>query len=176
MHRLRMAFLVGAALCWAGVAMAQGQAPPSPCAAEDSSYRDFDFWLGEWEVFAAANDQKAGENSITRAEGDCVLIERWTGSKGSTGQSYNFYDPNSEKWTQVWVSSGSIIRIHGGFEEGAMRLVGEIVYHANGQTAPFKGTWTPQEDGSVRQHFEQFDAESDSWKPWFTGIYRKKTG
>ena len=176
MHRPILTFLMGAALWAPSLAHAQDQAPPSPCAEEDSAYRDFDFWLGEWEVFAAANEQKAGENSISRAEGDCVLVERWTGSKGGSGQSYNFYDPNSKEWTQVWVSSSSIIRIHGGFEEGAMRLVGDIVYHRTGQSAPFKGTWTPLEDGSVRQHFEQFDPESDSWKPWFTGIYRKKTG
>lgn len=176
MHRRITMFFLGATLSFAPLAQAQNQAPPSPCAEADSHYRDFDFWLGDWEVFAAANDQKAGENSISRAEGDCVLIERWTGATGGTGQSYNFYDPSAKKWTQIWVSGSSIIRIHGGIEEGEMRLVGDIVYHRTGQSAPFKGTWTPLEDGSVRQHFEQFDAESDSWKPWFTGIYRKKTG
>ena len=37
-------------------------------------FRDFDFWIGEWDV-AGANGTPAGSNSIQPAERGCVLIE-----------------------------------------------------------------------------------------------------
>jgi hypothetical protein len=54
-----------------------------------------------------------------------------------------------------------------------MVLEGDIRYR-DGRTAPFKGAWTKQADGSVRQHFEEYDPEKKTWGEWFTGIYRKK--
>ena len=143
----------------------------APC--ETADYQAFDFWLGDWQV-ATHDGQQAGTNSITRAEGMCLLVERWQSTQGGTGQSYNYYDPQSEKWRQVWVSQGAIIDISGGLTAaGAMRLEGEIVYQADGRTAPFVGQWTPNANGTVTQEFTQWDAERETWKPWFTGIYSR---
>ncbi len=174
---MRTAFFTAIATLAASCATAQqatSQAqtsPPPPCQPE--IYRAFDFWVGDWEVFDH-NDQKAGENKISIQENGCLLLEEWTGAQGSTGQSYNFFDPGMEKWRQVWVSSGATIDYAGGLnDQGAMELEGEIAYRT-GKTAPFKGTWTLQDDGSVRQHFEQYDAEKKEWSDWFIGIYKKK--
>ncbi|HEX9641325.1 MAG TPA: hypothetical protein VGB13_08425 [Candidatus Krumholzibacteria bacterium] len=167
----RLSFLLLSLLfCFA--AGAQNQ--PNPCEA-DARYHQFDFWLGEWEVFSA-DGKKQGENSITAAESECMLLEQWTSSQGGTGQSYNFLDPHSGEWNQVWISKGSIIRISGGLEGEAMTLVGEIVYYASGQRARFRGRWTPKEDGTVEQFFEQYDSEKAAWNTWFLGIYQRKSG
>lgn len=145
----------------------------NPCE-ENPHYRDFDFWIGEWEVFTA-DGSKAGENSIQYEESGCLVVERWMSANGGTGQSYNYYDPSTDKWRQVWVSQPAIIDYEGGLtDDGSMELRGEITYQRTGQTAEFMGIWTPQEDGSVRQHFEQYDSEKGEWSPWFTGIYRRK--
>ena len=102
----------------------------APC--ETADYQAFDFWLGEWQV-RTPDGQPAGTNSITREEGLCLLVERWRSAQGGTGQSYNYYDPQGDKWRQVWVSQGAIIDISGGLTEtGAMRLEGDIVYQADG--------------------------------------------
>ncbi len=146
--------------------------PPNPCDA--APYRAFDFWLGDWEVFDAAG-AKAGENIISKEEYGCLLLEKWTNVQGVTGQSYNFYDPGLEKYRQVWVSRGAVIDYAGGLNDaGEMVLEGDIRYH-NGTSAPFRGTWTLQEDGTVRQYFQQFNAETDEWGDWFTGIYKKRS-
>jgi len=150
-------------------APASPQAPPPPCAS--AAYHQFDFWLGEWRV-TAPNGQFAGHNSITREEAGCLLLETWTSANGTTGQSYNYYNPETGKWRQVWVSAGALIDYAGGLTEtGSMKLVGTITYHAGAQTAPFTGEWTPNADGTVTQHFEQYNAETDDWATWFTGIY-----
>lgn len=146
--------------------------PPPVCS--DPAYRAFDFWIGEWEV-RTEDGTFAGTNIITSAEQGCLLIERWTGAQGNTGQSYNFYDPVKGKWRQLWVSPGVIIDYQGGFEDGAMRLEGNIHYHANKQNARFRGAWTPRSDGSVLQDLQQWDSEQQAWAPWFKGIYRRKS-
>ena len=139
------------------------------------AYQQFDFWLGTWTV-TGPNGQVAGVNEITAEEQGCLLVERWRGASGSTGQSYNYYNPVTEKWRQVWVSPGALIDYEGGLvAPGVMRLEGTITYPATGQTAPFTGEWSLNSDGTVTQHFEQFDATEEVWSPWFTGTYSRQS-
>lgn len=146
---------------------------PGPC--EAAVYRAFDFWLGEWAVHSPDGTLQ-GHNTITAEEGGCLLVERWTSVQGTTGQSYNFYDPGGEAWRQVWVSGAATIDYSGGLDEsGVMRLEGEIAYRG-GAVLPFRGQWTPNPDGTVTQSFQQFDPEDGDWKTWFTGIYTRIEG
>lgn len=170
-----------AALALAGVSLAPAAAESTqasasgPCAS--APYRDFDFWLGNWDV-TDAKGQPAGTNVITAEEYGCLLVERWTSANGTTGQSYNFYDPGTGKWRQLWVSGGNIIDYAGGLDAaGVMRLEGQITYRAAPASAgpiPFRGSWTPNPDGTVTQAFHQYNAETKKWDEWFVGTYRRK--
>ena len=144
------------------------EAPRADC--RSLPYRQFDFWLGQWSVHLA-DGQVAGSNSIRASEDGCLITERWQGARGSNGYSMNFYQPGSGLWRQVWVSRDSVIEIGGGLEDGSMSLGGEIVYPASGERLPFRGLWTPLEDGRVRQFFEE--QRGNKWQPWFEGFYTK---
>ncbi len=164
-----------AAMCAAAVlaagagAQEAGPEQAGPCAGE--AYEAFDFWVGTWEV-STPDGQRAGVNRISREEGGCLILERWTNLNGGTGQSYNFHDPQTGGWRQIWVSAGLVVDMAGGLTEvGAMRMEGRASYHG-GATADFWGEWRPQADGSVIQHFEQRNPESGEFEPWFTGVYR----
>jgi hypothetical protein len=54
-----------------------------------------------------------------------------------------------------------------------MLLEGQIHYTSNGITAPFRGLWTAQPDGRVRQFFEQSNDGGETWEPWFEGYYSR---
>lgn len=167
-----LAILVGTA----SVSAQQAQTPPPPPCTQDDNFRAFDFWLGTWEVTPWAGGAVQGKNVIAAEESGCVLTEHWTNVQGGTGQSINFYNPNTGKWRQVWVAGGYSLDIEGGLNaEGAMELEGTIFYYAQKNSVPFKGIWTPQLDGSVRQHFLQWNAESNEWSTWFDGRYVKVT-
>ena len=145
--------------------------PPPPCASEP--YHAFDFWIGEWTVTDPATGQLAGTNSIQPQENGCLLVERWSGAGGSSGQSYNYFDPGKKVWRQLWISASSVIDYEGGLNQvGAMVLEGKIHYR-NGTSFDFRGTWTPHDDGSVTQYFQQYNPDTRSWDDWFTGLYRK---
>lgn len=149
------------------------QAQSSGCAGQPG-FGDFDFWVGEWEVFDNNTGNRAGENSIRKMESGCLLMESWQGAGGSTGTSLNYYNPVTREWRQVWVSAGAYaIDIVGGLRGEAMVLEGSI-YNFAGAVWNFRGSWTPNEDGSVRQFFEQFNHDSQVWEPWFDGRYVRK--
>ena len=166
-----LAFAVSAAL----LASTARASDAGPCS--DPVFRQFDFWVGDWEV-TGKDGKLAGMNSIKKEEYGCLLVERWTNAAGQTGQSYNFVDLATGKWRQVWVSAGATIDYAGGLnDKGAMVLEGNICYGAGkpGNGAKFRGTWTPNADGTVTQRFEQYDEAKGEWTDWFVGTYKRKS-
>ena len=83
--------------------LAKVQTNATPCA-NDPVHRQFDFWIGEWNV-VNAQGQTAGTSSIQNILDGCVILENWTGRGGYTGKSFNFVDPGTGKWRQTWVGS-----------------------------------------------------------------------
>lgn len=156
-----------------GAAQEPGAAPappPPPCQA-DTRHSQFDFWVGQWDVFIA-DGRQVGTNTISKTESDCLLVEKWTSVRGNTGTSINYFDPLAEKWVQLWVSADrTIIDIRGGMQDGSMLLEGTIIDTANPAGAAFRGTWTLLEDGRVRQFFELSTDEGETWAAWFEGFY-----
>ena len=150
-------------------------APPAPCESGEH-FNDFDFWVGEWNVYT--NDEKRtlqGTNSVTKHHKNCLIMENWTNVQGGTGSSMNYYDAVEDQWRQLWVAGGYSIDYTGGLDSsGAMVLNGKINYYQSGQSPAFRGTFSLNEDGSVRQFFEQQDPESKAWAVWFDGLYVRR--
>jgi hypothetical protein len=144
-----------------------------PCQHE-AGFRDFDFWVGEWDV-AVANGTQVGTNSIQPAQRGCVLIENWTNSAGGTGMSVNYLDKSTDEWVQIWsAEGGSQINIRGGLTDEGMLLEGYLHTIGAGTTVPFRGRWTLLPDGRVRQYFEQSNDDGVTWVPWFEGFYTRR--
>ena len=148
----------------------------APYCQRHSAFAAFDFWLGDWQVRAANGTDIVGTNSIKKAALGCAVMENWRASGGGQGVSINYFNPNSGIWRQVWAGgAGYAIDISGGLTNtGEMLLTGEIFYYRDGRTAPFRGTWTPNKDGTVRQFFEEYDKTANTWQPWFDGIYTRR--
>lgn len=144
---------------------------PPPCSAPE--FRQFDFWLGEWEV--EARGKIAGYNKISRLYGDCILREEYRTANGAyVGTSLNGWDAARKVWHQTWVDNqGLVLLLDGRFENGAMRLEGKSPTADGGEQID-RITWTPNPDGTVRQHWEQSTDGGKSWQTAFDGLYRKK--
>lgn len=150
-----------------------GPAPPRPCAAAE--HRQFDFWLGDWDV-ATADGKAAGRNRITRIAGGCALHEDWTGRGGFTGQSLNAWNARTRRWQQTWLdSSGGRLDLEGSWREGAMVLEGREPHPKTaGATLRHRITWTPNADGSVRQHWQTSEDDGRTWATAFDGRYTRR--
>ena len=140
------------------------QSPGQPCGAPE--HRQFDFWIGEWDVRNAAG-RVVGTNTITALHKGCALMENWTGAGGATGSSLNIYDASRKQWHQTWVdSSGSLLELDGNFADGAM-----VLRSASGDN---RITWRVLPDGRVRQLWETSPDNGATWKTSFDGYYEKK--
>ena len=148
--------------------------PAATAACASARQRQFDFWLGQWEVSNPAG-QLAGRSRIEAILGGCVLLENWDSPSGVSGKSFNIFNADSGHWEQFWVdNSGSHLHLVGGMQEGSMVLQGQ-------QDKPDSKTgviqrerirWTPNADGSVRQHWETSTDGGKIWKTSFDGLYR----
>lgn len=134
--------------------------------------REFDFWLGTWDVFHPVSGVKVGVNTIVKEENGCFLHESWRSETGVTGQSINFWDPVDSLWHQTWVDRfGGQLVYHGRMRDGVMWLEGRN-YEPGKPSAAARMILTPMPDGSVDQLMEQAN-ENGEWTEVFHGIYRK---
>ena len=146
-------------------------APPPPAPVN----HDFDFWLGEWNV-TTPDGKPAGTSRIESIANGHGLLENWTGDPaagGGNGKSLNSYNPATKHWQQFWIGSGGgVLELAGGLVNGSMVLTGMHTVH--GSEVMERITWTPNADGSVRQHWEHSADGGKSWQTVFDGVYRKK--
>lgn len=150
-----------------------------PCLS-NPKMREFDFWLGEWDVFQTQNlSQKVGENTITIMPGGCSLLESWVAMGApNVGQSINFYDPGTGKWEQLWVGSGGqgnhIGRFRDGvFENNALRFTNEQ-RNNSGQVSKGRFTFTKIDDNTVTQHLETSADGGVTFTTVYNFTYKRK--
>ena len=144
---------------------------PPPCASP--AHHQFDFWLGEWEVFRP-DGQRAGGNRIVSALGGCALHESWTSAAGNRGESFTAWEPNAGVWHQTWVDdSGLLLRLDGGIEEGAMVLRGEQPTWGREGLFAQEIRWTPLPGGGVQQTGRLSEDGGKTWAVLFDLTYRR---
>ena len=167
-RKLLSAILLGA------VGMTTQAAPaPAPMRCEGAEHRQFDFWLGEWDVHGE-DGQLLGTNRIERSGNGCWLVEHWRGVSGNHGTSTNAWDAQYRVWRQFWVGGdGVVLRLEGAREGEAMVMRGELP-DAKGGIQHQRITWTPQADGSVVQQWDTSDDAGASWQTSFRGSYRRR--
>ena len=148
---------------------AQNATGTAPCSSPQ--HHEFDFWLGDWDVYGAQG-KLAGTNRITREHGGCVVHEHYATDRGYDGESFNVYDVTRGVWHQTWVdSSGLLLVLEGGLRDGAMVLEGNVL-GAAGKAVPQRITWTPRPDGTVRQLWQSQDPKG-GWSVVFDGTYKR---
>ncbi|MDX1567792.1 MAG: hypothetical protein R3223_08320 [Longimicrobiales bacterium] len=157
-------------------ASAQQPRPPT-CTSEE--HRQFDFWVGSWDVFDP-DGRQVGTNEIRRQLNGCALHESWESLAGPhRGHSYNIYDRSTGRWHQTWVdNSGLLLQLDGGIEEGRMVLEGRT-RNADGDEVLNRITWSPLDDTAsgdeaVRQLWQTSEDGGETWSVVFDGRYVKR--
>ena len=140
-----------------------------PCSAP--VYRQFDFWIGDWEAFGK-NGQKAGDSKISLILDSCIILEEWT-SAGLTqgiryaGKSFNTFNRNTRQWQQTWVDNigGSTEFLEGRYEDKKIILQTKPFPFSKDSVAIRRLTFYDLGPEKVRQHGE---VSKDLGKTWVT--------
>jgi hypothetical protein len=136
-----------------------------PCV-NDPRTKEFDFWVGEWEVYVTGTDNYAGHSVVQRISGGCALLENWKSSV-SVWKSLNFIDDSSNRWKQVWVGSypmGKQDFTGGVYTDSAMRFVFQTK-DAKGHLLTGRFIFYNEGPDRVRQFNE---TSADAGKTWTT--------
>jgi tetratricopeptide (TPR) repeat protein len=138
----------------------------------DAEFRQFDFWIGEWDVYMGGN--LAGKSKIQLILKDCVIVENWeSASYGYSGKSYNVYNPGIKKWQQFWVDSAAGPTLYTGeLINGEMRFDADK-YNPDGTKMMTKMIFYKLGPDKVRQHIQQSSDGGKTWTDYFDGEYRR---
>jgi len=141
-----------------------------PC--ESEAFRQFDFWMGEWQVFTK-DGNVAGTNTITPSLNGCVLNEHYVTPKGYEGTSVNIYDRSRNVWHQTWVdNTGLLLKLEGTRKNNTMTMTG-TTFDKEGKKVSQKISWKKQKNGDVHQIWESSTDKGLHWKTVFYGVYKK---
>jgi tetratricopeptide (TPR) repeat protein len=145
-----------------------------PCL-ENPRNHEFDFWIGDWDVYITGTGYLAGRQKIEKVSGGCLILENWTEMKyPGEGKSMNFIN-KSGKWEQVWMgSTGTPVHYYNGeYIDGAMRFEGDNVDNA-GNKLLFRLIFYNLSKDSIRQFLEQSKDEGKTWNSYYDYTYKRK--
>ena len=164
---LSAAHSAGAVAPFYGIGSIVRSRPQSGC--DDAEHRQFDFWLGAWQVSPA-------RSHITSRLDGCVVHERFAGPAGFGGQSLNTYDAETGEWFQYWASDfGFPLVLEGGLVGNRMIMSGDL--DLGGYIWTDRITWTPFPDGSVRQVWDRSTDHGATFPTTlFDGLYTAAPG
>ena len=141
---------------------------------DSSQHRQFDFWVGEWQVSNKQNNN-VSQSSISLINDGCGILEEYTTTTGFQGKSLNIYDATTQQWHQTWIdNSGTLLQLNGKFEQGRMTLSG-MTFDKDGKEVLNKIVWTPNADGTVRQQWLVSNEQGKKWQQIFDGLYQQAT-
>lgn len=146
-----------------------------PCASTPTN-RQFDFWLGEWNVETTQGGVPAGQSRIELILGDCVVQENWQ-SDGNpySGKSYNMYNAALKRWEQYWVdnSAGNIF-FYGGLKDGVMDYWTDEIPQPGGPPLKRHLQFFKLGPDKVRQFSQGSTDGGKTWSPEYDFTYIRK--
>lgn len=154
---------------------ARSQQPTAKPCAMDSIYRQFDFWIGEWEVYGPKG--KAGTSKIDLILDSCIILENWTSAQqGYKGKSFNTYNATTRQWQQTWVDNvgGSTEYLRGQAGKDMVVFYADKNTGQNGKNFLRRLTFYKLSQDKVRQHGERSDDEGKTWTSEYDLEYRRK--
>jgi hypothetical protein len=151
------------------VSFAKPPEPAAACAAPE--YRQFDFWVGDWDAFEAGSRSPVARAHVDRILDGCVLREDYQDTAGLKGQSFTIYDATRRVWHQSWVTNrGRLLTIEGRLEGNEIILTGKD-RTADGKERLVRGTWQPISAG-VRETAVTSTDQGNTWQQWFDIEFR----
>jgi tetratricopeptide (TPR) repeat protein len=140
-----------------------------PCR-HTAEFRQFDFWLGEWDV--EQGGQKIARSSIQLILDECVVFENYE-APGYSGKSLNTWDAGEKRWEQHYMDTTGGSRAFVGGMAGE-RMVMTTEFDRNGTHVATRMTYSKEGPDRVRQFIETSLDGGKTWSAGFDGMYVRR--
>jgi len=164
--------LIGVAGTLALIGYAPEARSEAPAACTAAEYRQFDFWLGDWDAFDYPVKAPAvARTIITSLLGGCAVHEQYDGTNGLHGRSYSIFDKAHAAWHQTWVTSrGRLLLLDGKWSGGRLVMTGNTA-GADGRAAVTRVSWWKVPEG-VRELGETSVDGGHGWSVDFDLLFK----
>lgn len=163
-------------LAWAAMTAMIGLPHPAlaastPVHCQGPTYRQFDFWIGDWDTFDsdAPGKPAVARNHVDAILGGCALHEVYEQTDGLTGESFTIYDADRQLWHQSWVTNHGQLLVLEGSLHGKRIVLDGIDHHDH--DAQVSVSWEKQGDG-VREIARKSHDGGKHWQPLFDILFR----
>jgi hypothetical protein len=143
-------------------------------------FRQFDFWVGEWEAYGPKGN-KGGDSKISIILDSCIILEEWTSASMQqglryAGKSFNTYNTATKQWQQTWVDNagGTTEYLRGEGSDGKIIFYADKVIGPQGKLFMRRLTFTKLSNDRVRQFGERSDDGGTTWTTEYDLEYRRK--
>jgi hypothetical protein len=143
---------------------------PGPC--DTSGHRQFDCWVGDWDVYRTDKDQLVAHSKIEKLYGGCAIRENWMPFTGPSGGSLNSFRVKSGDWVQVWTDASNALNEYRGRWNGRLIDFEGVSRDASDSVTRVRMTYEPKADGSVVQTGYNWDDKSGGWALSYQFAYR----
>jgi hypothetical protein len=154
--------------------------PPVPAggACDTAQHHQFDFWIGDWQVFDAETDKLVAFDRVEKHSDGCIVQQNLTlltdlwrrpGAKHRlSGIGLNRFD--GEAWLQLWADNQwGAIAMRGALDENGAMVFTSIVPSRN---RDLKVVFEKHADGTVRNLEYVAPTGSGKWVKYGDLIYR----
>lgn len=144
--------------------------PPHPCR-NAPEYRQFDFWVGEWDV--ENNGKRTARSSIQLILDGCVIFENFDADGGYSGKSLSAWDAGEKRWEQHYTDTGGSSRYWVGAMDGE-KMVMTTEFMRGATKVINRMTYSKEGADRVRQLIEVSIDGGKTWKAGFDGMYVRR--
>lgn len=143
------------------------------CSSEE--HHQFDFWVGQWDVYRADKPVLVAHSLIEKIYNGCAVRESWIPLQGAGGGSLNTYRPATKEWRQTWTDSANDLNEYSGTWNGQKMVLTGTMVNAAGIKTPVRMTYEKGHDGSVVQTGYQSNDGGHNWKLSYKFVYRRSS-
>ena len=143
----------------------------------DDKAKQFDFWLGEWDLTWGENGR--GRNVISKILDGQVIQEQFTSLPDDetppfVGLSLSVFNARTDRWQQTWVDNqGGYLDFTGGMAGDKMILSRQAIIE--GQPVQQRMVWHNIGADALDWSWERSDDGGQSWKVLWAIHYRRQS-
>jgi hypothetical protein len=133
-------------------------------------FRQFDFWLGTWDMQDRRSGTRLGTAKIVKVHGGCAIREDWQALSGGSGANIATYHPPIKRWRMVSVTrNGGHFLSEGEFTNGTLSFLTDA-RPRDGKPERRRISWSQTDNPNRVLQVWEVSSDDRTWVREFDGV------